>query len=141
MLHTVIVGGGIAGLSLAWQLASDRRVTLLEQESFVGTHSSARNAQIWLPIDDDETTGPLGRRSAELLTGLLGLESAWLRRGTAIVISRTRPGLPRWTRREREDLRVRSLDARSCASTARDLARGRAGAARSARGASSIRTR
>src|SRR6188508_608947 len=90
MQHTIVVGGGIAGLSLAWQLASRgmRRVTLFEREPFVGTHSSARNAQIWLPIDDDETTGPLALRSAEIMTSLAGSESAWLRRGDAIGIGR-----------------------------------------------------
>jgi D-arginine dehydrogenase len=86
MTHTIVVGGGIAGLSVAWQLSRDRRVTLLEREAFVGTHSSARNAQIWLPIDDDETTGPLALRSAEMMSALAGSEAAWLRRGTAIVV-------------------------------------------------------
>ncbi len=89
MRHTLVVGGGIAGLSVAWQLTLDgtRRVTLLERESFCGTHSSARNAQIWLPIDNDETTGPLAQRSAQLLSALLGSERAWLRRASAIVIA------------------------------------------------------
>lgn len=88
MPHTVVVGGGIAGLSVAWQLArgGDRRVTLLEREALLGTHSSARNAQIWLPIDDDATTGPLARRSAALLLSLLGEEPAWLRRSDALVL-------------------------------------------------------
>ncbi|MCZ7682823.1 MAG: FAD-binding oxidoreductase [Sandaracinaceae bacterium] len=85
---TIVVGGGIAGLSIAWQLAKDgaRAVTLLEREAMVGTHSSARNAQIWLPTDDDETTGPLARRTAALMTALAGGEATWLRRGDAIVI-------------------------------------------------------
>ena len=74
-MHTLVIGGGIAGLSVARALAlRGRAVTLLEAEAQLGTHSSARNAQIWLPVDDDETTGPLARRSAEILTGLLGEE-------------------------------------------------------------------
>ncbi|HJL16264.1 MAG TPA: FAD-dependent oxidoreductase [Sandaracinaceae bacterium LLY-WYZ-13_1] len=86
--HTVVVGGGIAGLSVAWQLArrGERRVTLLEREPQPGTHSTARNAQIWLPTDDDETTGPLALRSAEAVTALLGAEDAWLRRSGAVVL-------------------------------------------------------
>lgn len=86
-MRTIVVGGGIAGLSAAWQLASDRDVVLLERESALATHSSARNAQIWLPVDPDATTGPLARRSAELLTSLLGAEHAWLRRDGAVVLA------------------------------------------------------
>jgi D-arginine dehydrogenase len=87
-VQTIVIGGGIAGLSLAWQLARNgRRVTLFEREQFAGTHSSARNAQIWLPIDDDETTAPLAHQSASMLSALLTSESAWLRRCTAIGIA------------------------------------------------------
>lgn len=88
MRRTIVIGGGIAGLSIAWQLArgGDRHVTLLEREPFTGTHSSARNAQIWLPIDDDETTGPLALRTGALATELTGSEAEWLRRGRAVVI-------------------------------------------------------
>lgn len=86
--RTVVIGGGIAGLSVAWHLAlrRGRRVTLLEREPYLGTHSSGRNAQIWLPVDSDVTTGPLAVRSAELLTALLGTEDAWLRRSGAVVL-------------------------------------------------------
>ncbi|MGE0792204.1 MAG: NAD(P)/FAD-dependent oxidoreductase [Sandaracinaceae bacterium] len=84
-MHTVVVGGGIAGLSLAYALARrGRRVTVLDAEPTLGSHSSARNAQIWLPTDDDETTGPLARATAEAMTALLGREDAWLARGDAI---------------------------------------------------------
>jgi glycine/D-amino acid oxidase-like deaminating enzyme len=89
MRHTIVIGGGIAGLALAWQLAGrgGRRVTLLERETFTGTHSSARNAQIWLPVDDDTTTGPLARRTVALLNELLGDEREWLRRSAAVVLA------------------------------------------------------
>lgn len=86
MTRTIVIGGGIAGLSAAWSLARDREVLLLERESMLSTHSSARNAQIWLPIDDDQTTGPLARLSAQRLSALLGSEAAWLRRSGAVVL-------------------------------------------------------
>ncbi|GAB5544582.1 MAG: FAD-dependent oxidoreductase [Sandaracinaceae bacterium] len=86
--RSVVVGGGIAGLAVAWALAKrGRDVTLLEAEPALGTHSSARNAQIWLPVDDDETTGPLALRSAEALTSLLGAETEWLVRDGALVLA------------------------------------------------------
>lgn len=86
--RSVVVGGGIAGLSVAKALAErGRDVTLLEMEPALGSHSSARNAQIWLPVDDDETTGPLALRSAEVLSGLLGHEAEWLTRSGALVLA------------------------------------------------------
>ena len=86
MTHTLVIGGGIAGLSAAWALATDREVVLLEREAMLATHSSARNAQIWLPIDDDRSTGPLAVRSAQLWTQLLGSEPRWLKRCGAVAI-------------------------------------------------------
>jgi D-arginine dehydrogenase len=65
----VVIGGGIAGLSITWQLARRgvERVTLLEREDLLASNSSARNAAIWIPIEDSPTTVHLARRSAELL--------------------------------------------------------------------------
>ncbi|MGI9417102.1 MAG: NAD(P)/FAD-dependent oxidoreductase [Geminicoccaceae bacterium] len=40
----VIVGAGIAGASLAYELAADRRVVLLEREDRAGYHSTGRSA-------------------------------------------------------------------------------------------------
>ena len=40
----VIVGAGMAGASLAWALAPQRRVLLLERESQPGYHSTGRSA-------------------------------------------------------------------------------------------------
>lgn len=40
----LIIGGGIAGMSAAAALSSDRRVTVLEAESQIGFHSSGRSA-------------------------------------------------------------------------------------------------
>ncbi len=88
-MRALVIGGGIAGLSVASALAErGHAVTLLEAEPALGTHSSARNAQIWLPVDDDATTGPLARRSAARMTALLGEEAAWLRRTGALALVR-----------------------------------------------------
>ena len=43
-LDVVIVGAGMAGASLAWQLAGKRRVLLIERESQPGYHSTGRSA-------------------------------------------------------------------------------------------------
>ena len=39
-----IIGGGIAGLSLAYFLGGRRSVVVLEQESALGYHSTGRSA-------------------------------------------------------------------------------------------------
>jgi glycine/D-amino acid oxidase-like deaminating enzyme len=112
MRRSIVIGGGVAGLSLAWQLArrGSRRVTLLEREAFTGTHSSARNAQIWLPVDDDESTGPLARRTVAAMNALLGDEATWLKRGVAIVLARDDEGAAAVARgATRGGLRARSL--------------------------------
>ncbi|MGD9811620.1 MAG: NAD(P)/FAD-dependent oxidoreductase [Sphingobium sp.] len=42
----IVVGAGIAGSGVATELASDRRVTLLEQESHPGIHATGRSAAL-----------------------------------------------------------------------------------------------
>jgi len=49
----LIVGAGIAGASLAWRLAGQRSVALLERESQPGYHSTGRSAAMFM-----ETYGP-----------------------------------------------------------------------------------
>ena len=44
-----VVGGGIAGASVAYELAATRSVVLLEAEAALGTHSTARSAATWIP--------------------------------------------------------------------------------------------
>ena len=44
-----VVGGGIAGASVAHELAASRSVVLLEAETALGTHSTARSAATWIP--------------------------------------------------------------------------------------------
>jgi D-arginine dehydrogenase len=81
----VVIGGGIAGLSAAWQIARARigRVVLLERESMLASHSSARNAAIWLPFEHDGVTVPLARRTAALLDELIG--ESWLTQCGAVL--------------------------------------------------------
>ncbi|MDT7553167.1 MAG: D-arginine dehydrogenase [Pseudonocardiales bacterium] len=45
----VVIGGGIAGASVAYELAADRSVTLLEAEPELARHSTARSAATWIP--------------------------------------------------------------------------------------------
>ena len=44
-----VVAGGIAGASVAHELAATRSVLLLEAEPALGTHSTARSAATWIP--------------------------------------------------------------------------------------------
>lgn len=54
----VILGGGIAGASLAWQLAGFHRVAILERETQCGYHTTGRSAALYL-----ESYGPAGVRA------------------------------------------------------------------------------
>ena len=42
----IIIGGGIAGISVAARLAKYLKVTLLEQEADLGYHASGRSAAL-----------------------------------------------------------------------------------------------
>lgn len=44
----IVIGGGIAGVSLAYELQSDRRVGLLEMESQLAFHTTGRSAATFL---------------------------------------------------------------------------------------------
>ncbi|MET0189539.1 MAG: FAD-dependent oxidoreductase [Pseudonocardia sediminis] len=44
-----VVGGGIAGVSIAYELAATRRVTLIEAEPDLPVHSTARSAATYVP--------------------------------------------------------------------------------------------
>jgi D-arginine dehydrogenase len=45
----VVIGGGIAGVSVAYELAAYRRVILLETEASLATHSTGRSAVMYVP--------------------------------------------------------------------------------------------
>jgi D-arginine dehydrogenase len=46
--HTVVIGAGIAGATVAGQLAAHHRVALLEMEDTPGYHTTGRSAALWL---------------------------------------------------------------------------------------------
>jgi D-arginine dehydrogenase len=54
----IIIGAGIAGTSLAWRLAADQRVLVLERESQPGYHATGRSAAMFM-----ESYGPAGVRA------------------------------------------------------------------------------
>jgi D-arginine dehydrogenase len=45
----VVIGGGIAGVSIAYELAATRSVVLLETETALARHSTARSAATYVP--------------------------------------------------------------------------------------------
>jgi D-arginine dehydrogenase len=53
MFDVAVIGGGIAGASLAWRLAGQRSVVLLERESQPGYHTTGRSAAMFM-----ESYGP-----------------------------------------------------------------------------------
>jgi D-arginine dehydrogenase len=48
-IDTVVVGGGIAGASIAYELAASRSVLLLEAETALARHSTSRSAATYIP--------------------------------------------------------------------------------------------
>lgn len=57
----VVIGGGIAGVSLAYELAADRSVAVLEAERELAVHTTGRSAATWIagygpPVVQEWTT-------------------------------------------------------------------------------------
>jgi D-arginine dehydrogenase len=49
----IVIGGGIAGVSIAYELSTSVRVTVLEMESTLAYHTTGRSAAIFLePMGD-----------------------------------------------------------------------------------------
>ncbi|MGN5733994.1 NAD(P)/FAD-dependent oxidoreductase [Arthrobacter psychrochitiniphilus] len=63
----VIIGGGIAGLSLAWALAPTRTVVLVEAEPALAFHTSARSARQMQPHYGPAVIQELTRRSIAMV--------------------------------------------------------------------------
>ena len=81
----VVIGGGIAGLAAAWQLAAHGLPSIvLEAEPLLGMHATARNAAIFLPLEHSGPAIWLAARSRVMLDA--GLGTRWLSaRGVALV--------------------------------------------------------
>lgn len=63
----VVIGGGIGGVSLGYELASDRRVTLLERESTLAFHTTGRSAALFLETYGNSTIRSLTTASRKFL--------------------------------------------------------------------------
>ncbi|MBK0418650.1 FAD-binding oxidoreductase [Leucobacter sp. CSA1] len=66
----VIVGAGVAGLSLAAALAHRRDVVVLEAEARIAVHSSGRSARQMQPSYGPDHIRALTRRSIEIIGGM-----------------------------------------------------------------------
>ncbi len=65
--EVIIIGGGIAGASLAAELAAHARVVLVEAESQPGYHTTGRSAAFWAETYGGEAIQPLTSASGEWL--------------------------------------------------------------------------
>jgi D-arginine dehydrogenase len=65
--EVIIIGGGIAGASLAAELAPHARVVLVEAESQPGYHTTGRSAAFWAETYGGEAIQPLTSASGEWL--------------------------------------------------------------------------
>ncbi|MHA7271768.1 NAD(P)/FAD-dependent oxidoreductase [Arthrobacter sp. HLT1-20] len=65
--HVLIIGGGIAGLSLAWRLGPAVSVTVVEAEESLAFHSSSRSARQMQPSYGPAPVQELTRRSIALV--------------------------------------------------------------------------
>ncbi len=65
----IIIGGGIAGASVGYVLARERRVIVLERESQFGYHTTGRSAALYLQTHGPAVIRALTRTSREFLLG------------------------------------------------------------------------
>ncbi|MBL8921407.1 MAG: FAD-binding oxidoreductase [Myxococcaceae bacterium] len=78
-MRVIVIGGGIAGLSVALGLARrGARVTLLERSLSWFAGASGVNAAIYRPLEDAAVMTAFARRNAVLLDELLGHRTSWL---------------------------------------------------------------
>lgn len=64
----VVIGGGIAGVSIGYELAADRRVCLVEQEDTLAFHTTGRSAALYLETFGNATVRALTGASRAFLT-------------------------------------------------------------------------
>lgn len=97
---TIVIGGGIAGVSALAAVARLGSAVLLEQESSLAAHASGRNAAIYRPLEFDMTTATLARRSLEILAELTS--EPILRRVGLLLVARERAEIEAAARHARE---------------------------------------
>ena len=98
----VIVGGGIAGLSALARLAERGvRAVLVEREPWLAGHASGRNAAIWRPLEDDDSTATLAAESDAWLQ--LNLSAAPIERVGLLLAAGSEEQLAGLTERARRD--------------------------------------
>lgn len=68
----VVVGGGLAGLSVAWHLCQDHRVLVLEQGTQAGAEASAQNAGMVRRLGEDPHERALALRTHTFLEAPTG---------------------------------------------------------------------
>lgn len=81
----LVIGGGIAGMSAAAELARDSRVLLLEAEAQAGYHSTGRSAAIFIRNYGNATLKNLNALAFPALDGALLGESVLSPRGELLV--------------------------------------------------------
>src|SRR5438045_9732646 len=86
----IIVGGGIAGASLAAAIADKRRTLIIEAEGQCGYHTTGRSAAFWLAHYGGPEVMPLTLASGPLLEqGWPTGDRSWLRRRGCITLARS----------------------------------------------------
>ena len=82
----LVIGGGIAGMSAAAELAQDASVILLEAEEQLGYHSTGRSAAIFISNYGNATLRALSAAAHPALAGELLGESVLSARGEMLVV-------------------------------------------------------
>lgn len=64
----IVIGGGIAGASIAWELSASKRGVLLEREDAFGYHTTGRSVSTSVELLRDKTIFCLTRQSRDFLS-------------------------------------------------------------------------